>query len=73
MEHLRSELRRHEHLYYLEDRPEITDAEYDGLMRQLQALEQNHPEIPVPSDSPTQRVGGARKTRTHGVNKHQVC
>jgi DNA ligase (NAD+) len=61
MERLRSELRRHEHLYYVEDRPEITDAEYDGLMRQLQALEQAHPEIPVPSDSPTQRVGGAAR------------
>lgn len=59
MERLRAELRRHEHLYYVLDQPEISDAEYDGLMRRLQALEAGHPEIPVPSDSPTLRVGGA--------------
>lgn len=59
MERLRSELRRHEHLYYVLDRPEISDAEYDGMMRELQRLEREHPEIPVPPDSPTLRVGGA--------------
>lgn len=59
MERLRAELRRHEHLYYVEDRPQIADADYDSLMRQLQALEQANPAIPVPPDSPTQRVGGA--------------
>lgn len=56
-EHLREELRRHEHLYYVLDAPEITDAEYDAMMRELQALEAAHPELAVP-DSPTQRVGG---------------
>ena len=50
-------LRHHEHLYYVLDRPEISDAEYDALMRELQALEAEHPEL-VTSDSPTQRVGG---------------
>ncbi len=54
---LRDELRRHEHLYYVLDRPEISDAEYDQLMRKLQALESQHPELTTP-DSPTQRVGG---------------
>jgi DNA ligase (NAD+) len=54
---LRETLRRHEHLYYVLDSPEITDAEYDALMRQLDALEKAHPELVTP-DSPTQRVGG---------------
>src|ERR1022692_468811 len=57
VEELRQELRRHEHLYYVLDRPEITDAEYDALMRRLQELETQHPEYAAP-DSPTQRVGG---------------
>src|SRR5712672_2801168 len=57
IEELRDTLRRHEHLYYVLDQPEISDAEYDGLMRRLQQLETQHPELMVP-DSPTQRVGG---------------
>ncbi len=57
-EQLRSELRRHERLYYVLDRPEVDDAEYDALMRRLEALEETHPELRSP-DSPTQRVGGA--------------
>jgi DNA ligase (NAD+) len=57
IEQLRQELRHHEHLYYVQDRPEISDAEYDALMRRLQALEAEHPEFATP-DSPTQRVGG---------------
>src|SRR5580700_6705425 len=57
VEKLREELRRHEHLYYVLDRPEITDAEYDALMRRLQELETQHPELATP-DSPSQRVGG---------------
>nr|WP_321475291.1 NAD-dependent DNA ligase LigA [uncultured Paludibaculum sp.] len=59
MDDLRAQLRRHEHLYYVLDAPEISDAEYDGLMRQLQRLEQDHPGEPVPPDSPTRRVGGS--------------
>jgi DNA ligase (NAD+) len=54
---LREALRRHEHLYYVLDRPEISDAEYDGLMQKLRAIEAAHPELVTP-DSPTQRVGG---------------
>ncbi len=57
MERLRDALRRHEHLYYVLDRPEITDAEYDRMMRRLQQMESEHPELVTP-DSPTQRVGG---------------
>src|ERR1035441_2152734 len=57
VESLRKELRRHEHLYYVLDQPEITDAEYDALMRKLRDLEDRFPELAAP-DSPTQRVGG---------------
>ncbi|MDR3771950.1 MAG: NAD-dependent DNA ligase LigA, partial [Terracidiphilus sp.] len=56
-EKLRAELRRHEHLYYVLDAPEITDAEYDALMNELKGIEAAHPELLMP-DSPTQRVGG---------------
>ena len=57
IEKLREELRRHEHLYYVLDKPEISDAEYDALMNELKKLEAAHPELVTP-DSPTQRVGG---------------
>jgi DNA ligase (NAD+) len=57
IDRLRAELRRHEHLYYVLDRPEISDAEYDRMMRRLQQLESEHPGM-VSLDSPTQRVGG---------------
>src|SRR5689334_6977843 len=55
---LRAEIARHNHAYYVLDNPTIPDAEYDRLFRELQALEQAHPEL-ITSDSPTQRVGGA--------------
>ncbi len=54
---LRDTLRRHEYLYYVLDRPEISDAEYDRLMQRLLEIETAHPELVTP-DSPTQRVGG---------------
>jgi DNA ligase (NAD+) len=54
---LRAELRRHEHLYYVLDAPEISDTAYDALMNELKQLEAAHPELLTP-DSPTQRVGG---------------
>jgi DNA ligase (NAD+) len=57
IEKLREEIRHHEDLYYLQDDPAISDAEYDALLEKLQALEQQHPEF-ITSDSPTQRVGG---------------
>src|SRR5213593_525297 len=56
--HLRREIERHNHRYYVLDDPEISDAEYDALFRRLQALEEAHPELRTP-DSPTQRVGAA--------------
>ncbi|MGA2570045.1 MAG: NAD-dependent DNA ligase LigA [Terracidiphilus sp.] len=57
IEKLREEIRRHEHLYYVLDAPEISDAEFDALMNDLKWLEAAHPEL-VTADSPTQRVGG---------------
>lgn len=57
IEALRDELRRHEHLYYVLDAPDISDAEYDMLMNRLKELEAEHPSLITP-DSPTQRVGG---------------
>src|SRR5918997_5794630 len=54
--HLRQQIERANHAYYVLDAPEITDAEYDRLFRELQALETEHPEL-VTSDSPTRRVG----------------
>jgi DNA ligase (NAD+) len=57
IESLRDKIRHHEHLYYVLDSPEISDAEFDGLMRQLKELESEHPALVTP-DSPTQRVGG---------------
>ncbi len=55
---LRADIRRHEHAYYVLDAPTIADAEFDALLKELQALEAAHPELVTP-DSPTQRVGGA--------------
>jgi DNA ligase (NAD+) len=57
---LREELRHHEYLYYIQDAPEWTDAQYDARMNQLRALEAEHPGLLTP-DSPTQRVGGKPK------------
>jgi len=57
IEALREDIRHHEHLYYVLDAPELTDAEYDARMNRLKALEAEHPELIAP-DSPTQRVGG---------------
>ncbi len=57
MSELREQIHRHDHLYYVEARPEVSDAEYDALMRELRALEVEFPDLVTP-DSPTQRVGG---------------
>ena len=57
VEALREDLRRHEHLYYVLDAPEISDAEYDARMNELKKLEAAHPELQS-ADSPSQRVGG---------------
>lgn len=58
IESLRDTIRHHEHRYYVLDNPAIADAEYDALLKQLQDLETQHPELITP-DSPTRRVGGA--------------
>ena len=54
---MRDEIRRHEELYYVQNAPEIADADFDALVKELEALEREHPELVTP-DSPTQRVGG---------------
>ena len=67
---LRQEIERHNHAYYVLDAPTIPDAEYDKLFRELQALEQQYPEL-LTADSPTRRVGApplkAFPPRVHGV------
>src|SRR5215469_8869792 len=60
IEKLRETIRHHEYLYYGLDAPEISDAEFDALMRDLKKLEADNPELITP-DSPTQRVGGKPK------------
>ncbi len=55
---LREEINRHNYLYYVLDTPEISDAEYDALFRELAELEEKYPDLVTP-DSPTQRIGGA--------------
>ena len=70
MEFLTKELERHNYLYYVQDSPEITDYDYDMLLRELQELEQAYPQWASPL-SPTRRVGGAALSKfeevTHAV------
>src|SRR3989338_728504 len=67
-EKLRQEIHQHDYLYYVLDKPKLSDAEYDQLFRKLQDLEKELPDL-ISSDSPTQRVGGqplkSFKTVTH--------
>jgi DNA ligase (NAD+) len=58
VQRLREEIRRHDYLYHVADDPEISDAAYDRLMKQLKQLEAQNPKLVTP-DSPTQRLGGA--------------
>src|SRR5438067_12411561 len=58
VEELRDLIDHHNYRYHVLDDPEVSDAEYDDLMRELRGLEQEFPEFITP-DSPTQRVGGA--------------
>ena len=67
---LRRILERANHAYYILDKPEMSDAEYDRLFRELQALEEKHPELRTP-DSPTLRVGGEPAT-AFGKHRHLV-
>ena len=70
IEELRRQINRHNHLYYILDSPEISDAEYDRLMRKLIELEEKHPDLVTP-DSPTQRVGAA-PLEAFGTIEHTV-
>ena len=70
IESLRHEIRYHNKQYYVDDNPEISDAEYDRLMRRLQKLEETHPELITP-DSPTQRVG-AEPLKEFGTVTHTI-
>src|SRR6266851_6163379 len=68
-ESLREQINHHNYRYHVLDDPEITDAEYDALMRRLEALERDHSELATP-DSPTRRVGAAPSEK-FGVVKHR--
>jgi DNA ligase (NAD+) len=67
---LRREIQRHDYLYHVLDAPEISDAEYDRLFRELREIEEAHPDLVTP-DSPTQRVGGAPQS-AFGSVRHSV-
>lgn len=70
IEELRKTIERHDHLYYVLDKPIITDQEYDKLYRKLKDMESENPEL-VTSDSPTQRVGG-KPAKNFPTVKHLV-
>ena len=62
IEKLRRLIRHHEERYYVLNDPEVADAEFDALMRELGRLESEHPDL-ISDDSPTRRVGGACRLR----------
>jgi DNA ligase (NAD+) len=70
IDRLRNEIEQHNYLYYVQDQPSISDAEYDKLMRELVDLEAAHPELVTP-ESPTQRVG-ATPSAAFGAVRHAV-
>lgn len=70
LESLKEQIRHHNYQYHVLDDPEIPDAEYDRLMRRLQAIEREHPDL-ITDDSPTQRVGDA-PIAAFGTVQHQV-
>jgi DNA ligase (NAD+) len=70
IEKLRAEINHHNYLYYVQDNPEISDAEYDRLMQELKRLEEAYPQFLTP-DSPTQRVGAA-PLEAFGVVEHPL-
>ncbi len=67
---LRAEIEHHNHLYYVADAPQISDGEYDALMRRLSEIEAGHPDLVTP-ESPTQRVGAA-PVQAFGTVAHSV-
>src|SRR5829696_2637712 len=70
VDELRRLIEHHTERYYVLDDPEISDAEFDGLVRELRAIEEAHPELRS-ADSPTQRVGGRASTAFAAV-RHRV-
>lgn len=70
IENLRRQIRHHDHRYYVLNQPEISDSEYDKLMRRLKELEDKHPQFKSPT-SPTQRVGGKPQQGFKQV-KHRI-
>ena len=70
MERLRKQLREHEYNYYILAKPAVSDYEYDQLLRDLEKLEAENPEL-ITADSPTQRVGGqpAKEFPSHTFSK----
>ena len=68
---LRHLIRRHDYLYHVKDRPEISDAEFDGMMRELRKIEEENPQLVTP-DSPTQRVGGVPAEGFDEVTHHRM-
>jgi DNA ligase (NAD+) len=70
IERLRAQLAYHDYRYYILDSPEISDAEYDELMAQLRALEEQYPEFVTP-ESPTQQVG-APPAETFSIVQHRI-
>ncbi len=70
VEELRSQINYHDYRYYVLNEPEISDAEYDQLMRELRRLEEQHPQLITP-DSPTQRVSG-QPVEAFGIVEHRV-
>ncbi len=70
IEKLRKELDYHNHLYFIEDRPELSDAQYDSLMQELRALEARFPDL-ITISSPTQRVG-SNPSRAFNTVDHRI-
>ena len=68
---LRNLIRGHDYLYYIKEQPEVSDAEYDRLMRELWKIEEENPGLVTP-DSPTQRVAGAPAEGFDEVTHHRV-
>ena len=67
---LRETIRHHDYLYYVKNKPEVSDSEYDRLFRELVEIEKAHPELVVP-DSPTQRVGAAPASELAKIRHEQ--
>jgi len=70
-EDLRRQIDHHNYRYYVLDQPEISDAEYDRMMRELEQIERDHPELRTP-DSPTQRVGAAPSEKFRVVSHRKM-